>query len=50
MKENEIFAAIAMALHEHNGSNMHDKESGKITISKHTSEWNKYSLWQRMAF
>lgn len=32
---NEVYAAIAMALHEHQGNNVHDKEAGIITIRNH---------------
>ncbi len=35
--DKNIFAAIAMALYEYRGNNVHDKESGVITIkAKHT--------------
>lgn len=37
---NEICAAIAMALHDDLGYNMHDLESGKLTIVNHESEWS----------
>ncbi len=37
--DNAVFAAIAMALHDDQGYNMHDIESGSITISAHPSEW-----------
>jgi len=44
MNKNEVYAAIALALHEYNGNNVHDKEAGIITIkSKHT-EWELHSL------
>ncbi len=44
MNNNEIYAAIALALHEFEGNNVHDKEAGIITIrSKHT-EWEMHSL------
>ena len=36
---NEIFAAIAMALHDEQGYNMHDTESGILTITVHNTEW-----------
>lgn len=36
---NEVFAAIAMALHDDLGYNLHDDESGKLTIRKHNTEW-----------
>ena len=38
-KEGEIYAAIAMALHEELG-NVHDTESGILTITRRTSELN----------
>ena len=35
--DKNIYAAIAMALYEYQGNNVHDKESGVITIRpKHT--------------
>lgn len=37
---NEIYAAIAMALHDDQGYNMHDNESGRLTIVQHDSEWS----------
>ena len=43
-QDNEIFAAIAMALHEFQGNNVHDTESGKITIKEHLTEWNGHAL------
>ncbi len=49
-KENEIFAAIAMALHEHNGNNVHDIESGKITIVPRKTEWNSRALFMHHAY
>lgn len=39
MANNEVFAAIAMALHDELGYNMHDSESGKLTITAHDTEW-----------
>lgn len=36
---NEVFAAIAMALHDAQGYNMHDGESGILTITQHDTEW-----------
>ena len=41
---NEVYAAIAMALHEYKGNNVHDKESGIITIKPHCTEWNSSML------
>lgn len=43
-KNNEVYAAIALALHEFNGNNAHDLESGKITIVAHATEWNGHAL------
>lgn len=36
---NEVFAAIAMALHDEIGYNMHDSESGRLTITVRDTEW-----------
>jgi len=41
---NEVYAAIALALHEHLGNNVHDIEAGKITIAEHSTQWNQYAL------
>ena len=41
----EIMAAIAMALHDHESANMHDKESFVITIKKPT-----HSPWAQKQF
>ncbi len=38
--DNAVFAAIAMALHDDQGYNMHDTESGSITITPVSSEWS----------
>lgn len=43
MKNNEVYAAIAMALHEHLGNNVHDTEPGIITINAHPTQWNGYA-------
>ena len=43
-KENEIGAAIALALHEFKGNNVHDKETGIITIAEHPTQWNGFAL------
>ncbi|MBP3511900.1 MAG: hypothetical protein J6K19_07690 [Prevotella sp.] len=43
-QNNEVFAAIALAIHEYNGNNVHDMESGKITIVKHDTQWNGHAL------
>lgn len=37
--DNAVLAAIAMALHDEQGYNMHDLESGCITIVPSSSEW-----------
>ena len=37
-KNNEEYAAIALALHEFQGNNVHDKETGIITIKEHHHE------------
>ena len=36
---NEVYAAIAMALHDDLGYNLHDSESGRLTIVAKDSEW-----------
>ena len=41
---NEVYAAIAMAMHEFKGNNVHDKESGIITIKPRCTEWNARAL------
>lgn len=43
MKQNEVYAAIALALHEYNGNNVHDKEPGIITIQEKSTQWNGYA-------
>ncbi len=43
MKKNEVYAAIAMALHEFKGNNVHDKEPGIITIAEKQTQWNGYA-------
>ena len=37
---NEVYAAIAMALHDDLGYNLHDSESGRLTIVARDSEWS----------
>ncbi|MCH3982688.1 MAG: hypothetical protein LKE41_12500 [Prevotella sp.] len=39
-KDPNIYAAIALALHEFKGNNVHDKESGIITIKPRHTLWN----------
>ena len=44
----EVMAAIAMALQDHEGANMHDKESFIITIKKPAySPWAQKQLTMR---
>ncbi len=38
--DKNIYAAIAMALYEYNGNNVHDTESGKITIKPKQTMWD----------
>ncbi|MBR0490360.1 MAG: hypothetical protein IJJ68_09205 [Prevotella sp.] len=38
--DKNIFAAIALALHEYQGNNVHDKEPGFITIKPKASMWS----------
>ena len=47
-QENEVYAAIAMALHEHAGNNAHDVESCQITSDEHATQWNGYALSLRV--
>ena len=41
---NEVYAAIALALHEFKGNNVHDREPGIITIGKKQTQWNGFAL------
>lgn len=41
---NEVYAAIALAMHEFQGNNVHDKETGIITIKPHHSDWSSRML------
>lgn len=45
-KEGEVYAAIAMALHEEK-NNVHDIESGILTITRQNSAWNAKHLMLR---
>ena len=38
--DKNIYAAIAMALYEFEGNNVHDNEPGKITIEPHHPLWH----------
>ena len=42
--DNSGYAAIALALHEHLGNNVHDKVSGVITINERDTQWNGFAL------
>ncbi|MCH5312633.1 MAG: hypothetical protein J1E57_11895 [Prevotella sp.] len=41
-EDKNVYAAIAMALHEFKDNNRHDCESGKITIANKNTEWNSH--------
>ena len=38
--DKNIYAAIAMALYEYQGNNVHDQEPGIITIKQRQTKWN----------
>lgn len=38
--DKNVYAAIAMALYEYQGNNIHDKEAGIITIKPKQTLWN----------
>lgn len=38
--DSNIFAAIALALYEYQGNNVHDREPGVITIKPKPTLWN----------
>lgn len=38
--DKNIYAAIAMAIYEYQGNNVHDDEAGIITIKPHATLWN----------
>lgn len=42
--DKNIYAAIAMALYEFQGNNVHDKEPGTITIQPKQTLWNARML------
>ncbi len=44
MDNNEIYAAIALALHEFEGNNVHDNEAGIITIKSKNTECESHIL------
>ncbi len=43
MENNEVYAAIGLALHEYLGNDVHDVETGIITINVHATQWNGYA-------
>ncbi|MDD5862156.1 MAG: hypothetical protein PUD15_06295 [Prevotella sp.] len=43
-KDKNVFAAIAMALYEYEGNNVHDIEPGVITIKHRHTLWNAKML------
>lgn len=44
---NEVYAAIALALHEFCGNNVHDSETGVITLQHKNTQWNERFLTMR---
>ncbi len=42
--DKNIYAAIAMAIYEFQGNNVHDKESGIITIKPKQTLWDAKQL------
>ena len=38
--DKNVLAAIAMAIYEYSGNNVHDYEPGIITIKPHSTLWN----------
>ena len=48
MNKNEVYAAIALALHEYKGNNVHDKETGIITIQEKNTQWTGYAQTMTM--
>lgn len=44
MNNKEVYAAIALALHEYKGNNVHDNEAGLITIKSKDTEWDTHLL------
>lgn len=43
-KDKNVYAAIALALYEFQGNNVHDKITGVITIDERNTQWNGYAL------
>ncbi len=44
---NEVYAAISLALHEYYGNTTHDEETGVITIKNRNSDWESHTLKMR---
>ena len=42
--DKNVYAAIALALHELLGNNVHDKVSAVITINERDTQWNGFAL------
>ncbi|MCD8282089.1 MAG: hypothetical protein LUC22_02410 [Prevotella sp.] len=42
--DKNVYAAIAMALYEYEGNNVHDRESGIITIQDKPTLWDAKHL------
>ena len=42
--DKNVYAAIALALHEHLVNNVHDAVSGVITINERNTQWNGFAL------
>ncbi|MBP7358882.1 MAG: hypothetical protein KA955_06055 [Prevotella sp.] len=40
-EDKNVYAAISLAIHEFMGNNVHDEESGKITIVLRNTQWNE---------
>lgn len=47
IKNNEVLAAITLALHEYQGYTMHVSESGVLTLGNADTEWNSKLRTQR---
>lgn len=43
-EDNNVYAAIALALHEYLTANSHDGVSGVITIKERPTQWNNFSM------
>ncbi len=43
-KDKNVYAAIALALHEFQGNNVNDKITVVITIDERTTQWDGYAL------